>query len=223
MEHKKKLTAAQLQKRLDKAIVHIDATKDTKSIFFSDKGLRLTVNEDYAIIGTGYHQHLFNAITSNGMSKPYIYTKKFIEIALGNDCKTENGYSYTKLFEVLKEKEDQTEHNIATYMDWWFLTIFNNLYTISNDEVSSWLVYFKYMHAIATNSIILEEHNEDVTTKSFVDKYVALMKEFTNGVVDHILFPKKSDDELANEQMNAIEEMENDAYIQESLKNESKN
>ena len=46
----KKPTNAQLEKRLKCALLHIDKTKDTKSIYFDDKGLRLTINDDFALI-----------------------------------------------------------------------------------------------------------------------------------------------------------------------------
>ena len=80
----KKPTNAQMQRRLERAVLHLDRTKDTVSIYFSDKGLRLTADptEGYCIIETGYHRHVFNSFTQGGLSRPYTYTTRVIEIAM---------------------------------------------------------------------------------------------------------------------------------------------
>ena len=56
-----KPTNAQLLRRIQKSPLHLDFTKNTVSVYFSDKGLRLTVDdtEGYALIATGYHTHYF--------------------------------------------------------------------------------------------------------------------------------------------------------------------
>ena len=66
----KKPTNAQLLRRIQKSPLHLDFTKNTVSVYFSDKGLRLTVDdtEGYALIATGYHTHCFQSWTSNGIS-----------------------------------------------------------------------------------------------------------------------------------------------------------
>jgi hypothetical protein len=214
MEQKKKLTNAQLQKRIENAIVFVPKTKDTISIFFSDKGVRLVADSDGCVIETNYHRHVFSNITSSGVSRPYLYTKRIIEIANDNleAIKTESGYSYQRLIDVLKEKEDKSEYNIVVYYEWWLMVIFDGLYSISEDEVSSWLVYFKYINILATNSIILEEHKEDVTNKQFVEQFISRIKEFTDNLEERVLFHKKTDEQVIQEEIAAIQEQEqNDA------------
>lgn len=204
-----KPTNAQLQRRIQNAIVFVPKDKDTQSVFFSDKGLRLTATETYAVIATGYHRHVFDSFNAGqGISRPYLYTKRVIEIANENDCKTEDGYSFARLLEVLKAKEDQSQYNICVYYEWWVTVNFSGLYSIAEDEISSWLVYFKYMTVIATNSIILEEHKEDLTNNQFVDKFVNLMKDFTSNVEERVIFPKKSDEEVIKENIQALQEQE---------------
>lgn len=209
----KKPTNAQLQSKIRNAIVIVPKDKDTVSVYFSDKGVRYTVTDDYAVISTNFHSHVFDKVTASGYSRPYLYTKQFVEMALDNDCtvKTDDGgvrYSYKKLFDVLKEKEDKTEYNIATYFDWWSSVIFDGLYSISEDAVSSWLVYFKYINFLATNSILLEEHKEDVTNKQFVEQFISRIKEFTDNVDEHILFHALSDEERMKQEIEAIQENE---------------
>lgn len=213
----KKPTNAQLQKRIANALIHIDKTKDTDSIFFSDKGLRLTVNEDYAIIATGFHRHVFNNFTNAGISRPYLYTKRVIEIANENlkDIEVDGGYSFQRLLEVLKAKEDKSDYNIVTYYEWWCSVIFDGLYSISEDEVGSWLVYFKYINILATNSILLEEHKEDVTNKQFVEQFISRIKEFTDNVDERILFHALSDEERMKQEIDAIAQTEQENIIEQ--------
>lgn len=224
MEQKKKqLTKAQLESRLKRAAIHLDTTKSTKSIYFSDKGLRLTVDDDegYAVIETGYHRHVFNNFTSSGVCRPWLYTKRMIEIANENDCKVGDGYSYQRLMQVLKDKEDQSEYNVATYYDWWLMNIFAPLFSIGETEAECFLVYMDYMHNIARNSIFLDEHKDGLTNKQFIDKLIELIRDFTKGMEEREIFIAKSDDDIMRENIDAIQQDENEKVLQQQIQNET--
>lgn len=214
MEQKKKLTNAQLQKRIENAIVFVPKTKDTVSIFFSDKGVRLVADADGCVIETNYHRHVYSNITAAGVSRPWLYTKRVIEIANDNldAIKTESGYSFQRLLDVLKAKEDKSEYNIAVYYEWWLMVIFDGLYSVGESEVESFLVYFKYIGIIATNSILLDEHKENMTNKQFVEKFISLVKEYTGDIDERVLFKALTDEERMKQEIEAIQEQEqNDA------------
>ena len=211
-----KPTNAQLLRRIQKSPLHLDFTKNTVSVYFSDKGLRLTVDdaEGYTLIATGYHTHYFQNWTSQGVSRPYLYTKRVVEIANDNldAIKTESGYSYQRLIDVLKEKEDKSEYNIVVYYEWFLFNIFQPLYGIGETEIESFLVYEDYIHNIARNTILLSEKNEDMTNKQFIQKVFDNMKEFTDNLEENVLFPKKTDEQMMQEEIAAIQEQEqNDA------------
>lgn len=221
----KKLTNGQLERRLKNALLHIDKTRDTKSIYFDDKGLRLTATEDFAIIETSFHRHVFNSITSQGISRPYLYTQRFIEIALSNDClvKDEKGNitrSYNKLMSVLKEKEDKSEFNVCWYTDLWFNVIFHNLYGIGETEIESFLVYESYLHNLARNKIILSEKTEDITNKMFIEQIGKELMEFTKDVDEHVVFHKKTDEERKKEEIDALGEIAVEKSINETQDND---
>ena len=214
MEQKKKLTNAQLQKRIENAIVFVPKTKDTISIFFSDKGVRLVADADGCVIETNYHRHVYSNITAAGVSRPYLYTKRVIEIANENldAIKTESGYSYQRLLDVLKEKDDKSEYNIVTFYSWFLFNVFQPLYGIGETEIESFLVYEDYLHNIARNAILLSEKTEDMTNKQFIQKVIDNIKEFTDNLEERILFPKKTDEQVMKEEIEAIQEQEqNDA------------
>ena len=213
MEQKKE-TRATIERKIKNAIVFVPKTKDTVSIFFSDKGVRLVADNDGCVIETNYHRHVYSNITAAGVSRPYLYTKRVIEIANENidAIKTESGYSYQRLLDVLKAKDDKSEYNIVTYYDWFLFNIFQPLYGIGETEIESFLVYEDYIHNIARNAILLSEKTEDMTNKQFIQKVFDNMKEFTDGLEEKILFPKKTDEQVMQEEVAAIKEQEqNDA------------
>lgn len=212
----KKPTKGDLEKKMRSAVVFVPKDRETISVYFDDKGLRLTATEDFAIIATGAHQHVFRSITVAGVSRPYLYTKRFIEIALANDStwKDERGQvrrSYSKLFEIIKNKEDKTEYNICWYVDLWLYNIFSPLYSIDETEIASFTVYEQYLHNIARSQVILSEHTEDITNLQFVDSIIDNEKKYLEGMKEAVIIHKKTDEEKTQEEVSALQE----AMVQE--------
>ena len=221
----KDLSKGQLESRLRNALVFVPKDKDYKGVYFDDKGLRLEVTNDFAVITTGFHRHVFNSITSQGISRPYLYTQRFIEIALANDCMVKDAKgnvtrSYGKLMAVLKENEDQTEFRVAWYFDLWLNTIFHPLYSIGETEAESFLVYESYLHNLARNKIILSEKTEDITNKMFIEQIGKELMEFTKDVDEHVVFPKKTDEERKKEEIDALGEIAEEKSINETQGND---
>lgn len=204
MEQKKE-TNAQLKRRINNALVLVERTKESKEIYFDDKGLRLMYNEDYAVVGTGFHSHVFERVTPSGISKPYVFVKNFVDTAFENDCTVtdENnnklGYSYAKLMQTMKDKkDDENAYNICWFTDLWFFNIFQPLYTIDETFVSTTLVYEQYVHNIACNSILLAEHKEDMTNKQYIQRVLDAVKEYTSNINDEILFHAMTDEQFVD-------------------------
>jgi hypothetical protein len=215
-KNQKRPTNGQLQKRLERAVLHLDRTKDTQSIYWSDKGCRLTADNDYAIIAFGYSQTVFNNYNMSGVSRPWLYVKRVIEIALENEenIKTENGYSFQKLLDVLKEKEDKSQYNIVTYFSWYLMCLYSPQFSIGETEIESFLVYEDYIHNIARNAILLSEKTDDMTNKQFIQKVVDNLKEFTDDLEENVLFHKKTDEQMMQENIEAIQEQENEQAVE---------
>lgn len=221
MQHQqKKPTKSDLERRMRNAVVLVPKDKETKSFYFDDKGLRLTVTEDFAVVATMFHQHVFRAITAQGISRPYLYVKQFIEIALANDCsvKDEKGYikhSYAKLFAILKEKEDKAEHNVCWYTDLWLSCIFAPLYSIGESEAESFLVYESYLHNVARNQVVLSEKAEGMTNKQFIKETMALVDKYCEGMTEKEIFAAQTDDEKAQAEIVALNEQQNEKTMEE--------
>ena len=223
----KKPTNAQLLRRIQKSPLHLDFTKNTVSVYFSDKGLRLTVDdtEGYALIATGYHTHYFQNWTSQGISRPYLYTKRIIEIANEHleEIKTDNGYSFQRLLEVLKAKEDKSEYNIVTYVSWWLEIIFAPLYSIDESEAGSFLVYEAYLHHIARQAVLLSEKKKNMTNKQFFDEVIKNMQDFIKGVDERVIFHKMSDEEMAQANIEALTQNEQEQAMEAQINGASEN
>ena len=217
----KKLTNGQLERRLKNALLHIDKTSDTKSIYFDDKGLRLTATEDFAIIETSFHRHVFNSFTSQGVSRPWLYVRRFIEITLANDCvvKDKKGQitrSYSKLFSILDEKKDKAEYNVAWYIDLWLTNLFSPLYTIGETEAESFLVYETFLHNVARNKVIMSEKTQDVTNVDFINEVCDSELKMIEGIEKRVIFPKKTDEEMMQEEVGAMQEIQNDKTLKDA-------
>lgn len=215
-QQQKKPTKGDLEKKMRSAVVFVPKDRETISVYFDDKGLRLTATEDFAIIATGAHQHVFRSVTVAGVSRPYLYTQRFVEIALANDStwKDENGQvrrSYSKLFEIIKNKEDKTEYNICWYVDLWLSNIFSPLYSIDETEIASFIIYEQYLHNIARSQVILSEHTQDMTNMQFVDALIDNEKKYLEGMKEAVIIHKKTDEEKTQEEVAALQE----AMVQE--------
>lgn len=213
MEKTKKPTNAQLTRKINEALVFVPRDKETKEIYFDDKGLRIQVTDDYCVIGTNFHRHVFQAITSSGFSSPYIYVKRFLEIALDVDCivTDENGnptgHSYALLFQKLADdKERDNERNIAIYTDWWLSNIFHPLYSIDANAASEYMTYFDYLHSIAVNSIILGERKEDMTNADFTKLYLKAIKDLTDGIEPYVILEKNEEADADEKEIKAMAE-----------------
>lgn len=225
MPQEKQATKGDLERRMRNSLVFITKDKDYQGVYFDDKGVRLEVTADYAIISTAFHRHVFGALTAQGESRPYLYTRRFIEIALANDCMVKDAKgnttrSYGKLMAVLKEKEDQTEFRVAWYYDLWLNNIFHPLYGIGETEIESFLVYESYLHNIARNKIILSEKTENITNKAFIEQIGNELLEFTKDVEEHVVFPKKTDEERKKEEIDALAEAAVEKNINETQDND---
>lgn len=214
-QEKKKPTNAQLQRRIKNAVIHLDKTKETQSIYFSDKGLRLIIDEtqDYAIVETNYHQHIFNRYSSSGISYPFMYLCSFAKIALSHsdDIKTEDGYSYHRLLNLLSDrrnnsKEAQHEHSIVWYVDKWLTNIFSPLYSIGLSDAEMFNVVFDYLFEMAKCEYILSEKKEDVTNKQYVEGVIEKIRGFISSYDEYVIFPKKTDEEVMQAEIDALQE-----------------
>lgn len=223
----KELTKGEIERRLRNALVVVPRDKDYQGIYFDDKGVKVEITRDYAVISTNYHRHVFAAITAQGYSRPYLYTKRFLDIALANDClvRDEKGNvtrSYGKLAAILKEKEDQMEYTLFWYYDLWLNNIFHPLYSIGESEAESFLVYEQFLHNTARNQIIFSEKIGDMTNTDFVKGVCENMEKYMEGVEPRVVFKKMTDEEREQAEIAALAEHETEKTLEQQANNDGK-
>ena len=178
-KRKRKVSAVE---RIKNSIVMVDRDDNTLSIDFKDKGLKIDVTDDYAVITTMYHKHVFDAMTANGISETYSFIKQFVEIALEKDCVKayDDGveyYSYQELDKLMKTNEvSETERIIFMVCDMWFYNIFQPIYTLRADQISSFIVYMNYLSNLTNTHILLKESKKDITNVEYIKEYIYYIK-----------------------------------------------
>lgn len=217
----KKPSKIQLENRIKRAVLIVDKTKDTRSMYFADRNITITVTEDWAVVGCGYYNITFARIAPNGFSRQYLYLDRFLalaeqyreEIKFVND-NGEEVHSYGKLMEVVVGKSD-AEHNIAWLVDKWIYNFECQLSSLGETVADFVVTYEQFMHNAAVNMALLAEKKEDVTNKQFAKSVIKQLTEFVDDwSTEDVIFPKKTDKELYDEEMASVSE----ANLDESLK-----
>lgn len=223
----KKLSNGQLQRKISNSLVFVPKDKGYQVVFFEDKMIKLECTYDFCVITTGYHRHVFDAVNFNmgiGYSRPYLYTKKIIEIAFNENCQTDKGtFTYEHMLEVLALKSDKSDYNIATYYQWWLFNIFQPLYAIGENEIETFLVYEQYLHNIARSKIILGEKDKDITNRMFIDDVLETERKFTEGMEEMVVFRKLTDEEAGKKEFDAIEEQSIERNLKTNGNQDKKN
>lgn len=213
----KKPTNAQLQRKINNAVVHIDRTKDTKEVYFDDRGMRITVTPDLAVLSTGVYTSVFYRVYSGGESNQYLCLSALVAKALEYDkeitVKTKDSVfrSYSLLHKVLDEKKESLSVWLDV-MDWWLYNYETSIALAPREDVNNatfFNIYEKYLHSLITNNVFLGEHKEQMTSKQYLIAIADKMKEICDGMQDEIvMFNAKTDDEMIEEEINAVKEQQ---------------
>lgn len=207
------MTKEQLERRVKNALVFVPRDKDYAGVFFVDHGIKLEVTVDTAVVSTSFHKHVFDLITSSGISWPYLYVKRLVEIANENKefAKVDGGLSLEKLLAYLKTSDSETknqEFNLCTFVKWWLYNIFSPLYSIGESNAEFFIVYLSYLSNVGRDSILLSEKPEGMTEGQFIDAYIDTFKELVSSLresedADTLLFPPKTDRQIFKELIEA--------------------
>lgn len=218
-QQQRKPTNAQLERRLEKAVMHIDRTRDTKEVYFADRGLRVVVTQDEAVIATNFHNHVFLRMTSNGISLPYTYTNSIVDIALSlaDDIRVKDnmGMSFTRMMDTLeKDVTRTTDHLVCWLWDKWVFNINMPLYDIDSNSGSSFITFFRFLCNTAFTDIILGEKPQGMTTHGFINLFFDKVREFTKDLDDSVVWEAMSDEERMEKEIEAMGE----AATEEAMK-----
>lgn len=214
------MTKEQLERRVKNALVFVPKDKSYSAVYLYDHGMRVEVTEDAAVISTNYHKHVFDRFTSAGISRPYIYSRKFVETVIkykSYATDSEGNFILSKLLDYLESCEDDaaksSDYVFCMYYTWWSYNISSNLYSIGEEWVDSVILYLTFLANVGRDSILLSEKPDGMTAKdfiySFIDKFNEFAAPFLEGEdSEMVLFEPKTDEQVAKETIESLLEQE---------------
>lgn len=181
----KKLTNAQLQKRLKNAVLHIDKTKAYRAVMFADRNLKIEIEEDVAIISRLSYSLCFNKVVAGGYSRVYMILANVVDMVKRYDCIKENDKvgkftSYWKLWDAVREKEaEQGDLGVLTIFSVWFDVLQSTLFLCPEKADETFALNTIYVLNTYVHGVLAKPYDKDMTNKE-------LMIEIANEVNEYI-------------------------------------
>jgi hypothetical protein len=200
---KKKPTNAQLQNRISKAVIHIDRTKDTKEVFFDDRGIRIVISDGKAIISQLSFMMAFDEIVSGGYSRNYMVLNRIAEMVDDYDCiatneKGEKSVSFWKLYDSVKNSTKEwheADYGIITKFIIWFSVMQSSMFLLSERADYTFALGTQYaMNGIISGSIS-KFYEKDMTNKELLSEIAKEFDNYRNGVEEEFVVMKKETEE----------------------------
>lgn len=225
-KQEKKPTNGQLQKRISNAVIHVDRTKDTKEVYFEDRGIRIVVSDGRAIISQLSFTMVFDEIVAGGYSRIYATLSHVVDVAHKYDCMVvdnkgnKTGYSFWKLRDEIN-KSNKEGHEIdaaiVTKFHIWFSLHQSSMFLLSERPDFTFAMGAQYALNAIISGAISKPYDKDMTNK---DLFKVISDEFNtfreNYKEEDIVLRKETDEERKQAIAKAMEE---DA-IEKGLKGE---
>lgn len=227
----KKPTNAQLQRRIDTSIIHMDRTKDTMEVFFDDRNIRVVVNEDVALLENGIYATMFRRYYFGGESNQYLCLASLVECAkkyddkiIVNNKKGEKIRSFALLVKAMEESNDDG-YTWIKVLEWFIYNFEANIALAPRENFTNavfYNLYEKFAHSAASLEQFSKEHKDGMTNKeyfkSIADKLIAIADEMTETK----MFDAISDDEMAKMEIDAMQKNEEERILEEQANGKEK-
>lgn len=207
----KKMTKEQLQRRLDKAVLHIDRTKSFKSCYFADRGIRISVEEDAALIGRSSYTMVFDRIVSGGFSRIYMILSSVVDMANKYDCDVMNadGDHYTSFYKLRdtlsKTEEAKGEYNVFVIFSAWFDVLQSTLFLAPEKPDEMFALNSIYVLNTIVHGTVAKPYEKDMTCKELWNEIRKDFDDYVSGISDDYLVLKyKTKEEQEKEIAEAI-------------------
>lgn len=181
---KKKATRAELEKRIKNAELIIEKGKGYKHISFTDIGVSISVCKDYVTCSTNFHHHVWNRLTSNDISAPYLYFDYFMDVVLSHlddiKIKLEDKsivYSFEKLIGLTSLTK--AEHILINIVEKFIYVNNDPLYKIGTDDVDITALMLSFNTLRAKGATFLEDYEGDIMKNDFYNRFVGLLRYYS--------------------------------------------
>ena len=220
----KKPTNAQLQRRIDTAIIHMERTKDTKEIFFDDRNIRVVVNEDMALLSNGIYSTTFQRYFFGGESNQYACLSLLVDCAkkyetkiITQDKKGNKFRSFALLSKVMQEENDN-DHTWILVLSWYIYVFEANIALAPREDFTNavfYNLYEKFAHSAASLEQYSKEHKDGMTNKEYFKAIADKLIEIADDMNEDKMFEPMSDEEMAKKEMEALQRDEEEKILEE--------
>lgn len=177
MEKTKKPSKAQLESKIENAILLVEKGKEFKAFRFSDMGISIKICQDYTMLESNFHRNVWNNITSNGYSNVYVLLNEVVsiatqlkdDIAVKND-KDEIEYHFGKLKDL--DYIPQADKNILNLFEKWVYLLNDSPFMIGSEKINILSIVSSYIIWLSKNQILYSERNEDLTINKFYNELI---------------------------------------------------
>ena len=221
MEKKKKQTAEQLLKRIERAQLIVDRGNDFKAFHFADRGISIYICKDFVIESTLAHQHVWNKVifdSQGGMrfSEPCIFLERVVELAnIHKDSISEKDadgqlcYSFDKLTKT--EGLTEGDKSLLSVADSFLSILADAPFAVGIGSLARTSLYTQYYSLIARRISVMPEQKEgedlafkNLSINDFFNKYISSFRRIS-------LYAKLDNDKL-DAFSKEVEDAENEAY-----------
>lgn len=182
MEQPKKKSKAQLENEIAKALVFVPH-KGAKTVRMDDRGITITVTDDYTVISTNFHRNVFTNYNSTGVSYTTYLVGEFVRIIerhqtfgqIKDDKGNITGLSFEKIMSHRDEIEE-IDFNILRKVDIWLMLLTEPLFILGTTETSALNMNAMFISFLSKANCLLSNNESDVMYNEFVNKYIASVR-----------------------------------------------
>lgn len=220
----KKPTNAQLQRRIDTAIIHMERTKDTKEVFFDDRNIRVVVNENMALLSNGVYCTTFQRYFFGGESNQYACLALLVECAnkyddkiITQDKKGNKFRSFSLLSKVMQEENDK-DYTWILVLSWYIYIFEANIALAPREDFTNavfYNLYEKYAHSAVSLEQYMKEHKDGMTNKEYFKAIADKLLAVANDMNEDKMFEPMSDEERMKKELEALQNDADEKVMEE--------
>lgn len=175
----KKPSKSQLEALLNDEVFVVRGKKHAKFACLTDRGISLTVTDDFAIVSTNFHRTIFNVATGSGYSKPYLFVTMFVDIVhkyaekIAKDKANPYDVSLSELMALEMESEDKA---MIEKVNRWFDILIEPLYAIGETVIENFSLYMGRWSLLARQNAMLNVTGEDLMFSHVFNEYISNMR-----------------------------------------------
>lgn len=184
------MTNGKLIKRLKNAVLHVDKTKEYRAVMFGDRGIKIEIEEDVAIISRLSFNLCFSKVVSGGYSRIYMMLASVVDMVNRYDCIAEDEKvgkftSYWKMWDAVRNNEAQEGGlGILTVFSVWFDVLQSTLFLAPERADETFALNAIYTTQMMIHGVLSKPYDKDMTNKELWAEIEVAIKDYMAQMTD---------------------------------------